>query len=152
MVSYLAEKEKVSAKLVEVWLNTRSGLLGVSGSAGDMRTLLDSSAKGDTRARLAVELFCYRVRKYIGAYMAALGGADALVFGGGIGENSPVVREHILTGMKWSRPKVDKARNEAAVGNASKVSSAGSTVGIFVIPVDEALLIARLTAEVLAPR
>ena len=100
IVGWLAEHETTSAETVVDWLNKRSGLLGLSGTTSDMRTLL-SKRQSDPAADLAIEVFAYRVRKYIGAYMAALGdvgGAQALVFGGGIGEHAPYVRERILAG------------------------------------------------------
>ena len=94
LVSYLARKENVDAAEVESWLNNHSGLLGVSGLSSDMRELTAAYHK-NARARLAVDLFCYRARKYIGAYLAALGGAEALIVSGGIGENSALVRKMI---------------------------------------------------------
>ena len=99
IVTHLARAESVDAEEVVSWLNTRSGLRGLSGSAADMRDLQAAEAAGDRRAAIAVELFCYRAKKYVGAYLAALGGADAVVFGGGIGENSPAVRARICEGM-----------------------------------------------------
>lgn len=150
VVAYLAEKESMSANQVEDLLNTRSGLLGMSGSASDMRSLLEFEAKGDKRARLAIEVFCYRARKYIGAYLAALGGADAVIFGGGIGENSPAIRERILDDLEVFGLKLDKTRNEAAAGKAGEISTHNSPLGIYVVLVDESLLIARETADVVA--
>jgi len=150
VVAYLAGKERMSASQVEDLLNTHSGLLGMSGSASDMRSLLDSEAKGDKRARLAIEVFCYRARKYIGAYLAALGGADAVIFGGGIGENSPAIRERILRGLEGFGLQLDKTRNAAAAGKAGAISTDNSLVGIYVVLVDESLLIARETAGVVS--
>jgi acetate kinase len=148
VVGYLAEKESVSVAQVEAWLNKQSGLLGISGTAGDMRSLLASVKQGDRRAELAIEVFCYRVCKYMGAYMAALGGADAIVFGGGIGENSPDIRARILSGMEWCGIKLDKARNEAMAGKEGPISAEDSPVRVYVIRVDESLLIAQHTAKV----
>ena len=99
---YLSEREKVEPAEVERWLNERSGLLGLSGRSNDMRELLRvAEQEGDQRAEFAIDLFCYRVRKYLGAYLAVLGGADAIVFGGGIGENAPEVRKRICRNMEW---------------------------------------------------
>jgi acetate kinase len=148
VVGFLAEKENVSVVEVEEWLNKKSGLLGISGSASDMRSLLASVKQGDKRAALAVEVFCYRVRKYIGAYLAALGGADAIVFGGGIGENSAEIRSRILTGMEWCGVKLDQSRNEAILGQEGHISADDSSVAAYVIRVDESLLIAQHTARV----
>src|SRR5437870_3197770 len=99
IVAFLTKKEKISADEVESLLNKQSGLLGVSGRSHDMRELAEDTV--DPRAALAVEMFCYRARKYLGAYLAALGGAKAVIFSGGIGENSPRVRARICAGMEW---------------------------------------------------
>ena len=147
VVGYLAEKENMTIAQVEGLLNERSGLLGISGSASDMRSLLAAVQKGDKRAALAIEVFCYRVRKYIGAYLAALGGADAIIFGGGIGENSPYIRAHILDSMKWCGIKLDKERNEATAGKEGEISSPEFEIEVHVILVDESLLIAEHTAS-----
>ncbi len=144
IVGYLARKEGVAAADVERWLNERSGLLGVSGRSADMRDLLEREAT-DARARLAVELFCYRARKYVGAYLAALGGADALVFTGGIGERAPAVRARICAGLEWCGLVLDPARNAAAVDGDARIGADRARVQAYVIPTDEELLIARDT-------
>jgi acetate kinase len=146
---FLARREGVGIEEIEGWLNTRSGLLGVSGRSRDMRDLLEAERQGDTRAELAVEMFCYRARKYIGAYLAALGGTDALVFGGGIGENAPEVRTRICTGMDWCGLRLDEGRNNGAVGSEGCISADEATVRAYVIPVDEAVMIARDTVRCL---
>jgi acetate kinase len=149
LAGFLACREDVSAEEVEAWLNTRSGLLGVSGRSGDMRELLEAERQGDTRASLALDMFCYRVRKYIGAYLAVLEGADAIIFGGGIGENAPEVRARICAGMGWCGLTVDPHRNTGAVGAEARISSEGSRPQAYVIPVDEAVIIARDTVDCL---
>ncbi len=154
VVSYLARKEGVSAEQVEGWLNERSGLLGVSGLSHDMRELLAAAEqRHDMRAELAIELFCYRARKYLGAYLAALGGADAVIFGGGIGEQAPEIRARICANMAWCGLELDPARNAAAVGvpaeKAWKISGDTATLAVFVVPVDEETWIARETARCL---
>ncbi len=149
LAGFLARREGASTEEVEGWLNTRSGLLGVSGHSGDMRELLEAERQGDVRASLAVEMFCYRVRKYIGAYLAVLEGADAVIFGGGIGENAPPVRARICAGMNWCGLTVDPDRNAAAVGSEARISSDGSRPQAYVIPVDEAVIIARDTVDCL---
>jgi acetate kinase len=146
LAGYFARREGVDIEETEAWLNTRSGLLGVSGRSSDMRELLEAEASGDERAALAVDMFCYRVRKYIGAYFAALGGVDALVFGGGIGENAPLVRARICAGMRWWGLTLDEARNAGAVGSEGRISTDDSRVHAYVILVDEAAIIARDTA------
>ena len=152
IVSYLAEKEKVDASEVERWLNERSGLLGVSGRTNDMRELLEAAAR-DERAALAIELFCYRARKYVGAYLAVLGGAEAIVFGGGIGENSPGIRTRICTGMEWCGIHIDDERNKAAVhlppGSAARISQDEMALGVYVVANDEETWIASETVRCL---
>jgi acetate kinase len=149
---FLARREGVRIEDVEGWLNTRSGLLGVSGHSRDMRELLRRAHQGDTRAELAVEMFCYRVRKYIGAYLTVLGGADAVVFGGGIGENAPMVRAHICVDMDWCGIRLDEDRNAKAVGSEGRISADDSKVHAYVITVDESVMIARETARCLCQR
>jgi acetate kinase len=145
LVGFLARGEEVSAEEVEGWLNTRSGLLGVSGHSGDMRELLEAEREGDLRASLAVDMFCYRVRKCIGAYLAVLDGADAIIFGGGIGENAPEVRARICAGLGWCGLLVDADRNAEAIGAETRISSDVSPLQAYVIPVDEASIIVRDT-------
>ena len=101
----------------------------------------------DRRVRLAIEVFCYRARKYIGAFLACMGGADAIIFTGGIGENSPAIRQQICQGLEWAGLKLDKGHNEAAVGLERQITTDDSTLHAFVIPTDEELLIARDTVQ-----
>jgi acetate kinase len=152
LVGFLARKEDVKTEEVEGWLNLRAGLLGVSGVSPDMREILEAGRQGNARAALAVEMFCYRARKYIGAYMVVLGRADAIVFGGGIGENSPEIRGRICAGMDWCGLKIDGDRNTAIIGIEGKISADDATVHVYVIPVDEALIIARDTVRCLSQR
>jgi len=107
-----------------------------------MRELI-AAYENDLRARLAVEVFCYRARKYLGAYLAALGGADAIVFSGGIGENAPLVREKICERMEWCGLSLDKDKNAAAIGAEGSISSASARIHAYVIPSDEEAIIAR---------
>ena len=152
IVSYLSEREKVEPAEVERWLNERSGLLGVSGRSNDMRELLRAAEQDqDKRAQFAVDLFCYRVRKYLGSYLAVLDGADAIVFGGGIGENAPEIRERICQNMEWCGLKLDRDRNRAAVGlapgRAASISTDESRLGAYVVAADEESWIARETVR-----
>ena len=152
VVSYLVEKEGVKADEVERWLNERSGLLGVSGRSHDMRDLLKAAKQEhDMGAALAIDVFCYRARKYIGAYLAALGGADAVIFGGGIGENSPEIRARICAGMAWCGLTLDEKRNAVAIGlrEATRIHSDAATIQTYVIPADEERAIAEETARYL---
>ena len=150
IVSYLSEREKVEPAEVERWLNERSGLLGLSGRSNDMRELL-RVAEQDNRAEFAINLFCYRVRKYLGAYLAVLDGADAVVFGGGIGENAPEIRERICQNMKWCSLELNGDLNRAAVGlvpgHAAKISEDGSRLAAYVVAADEESWIARETVR-----
>jgi len=139
VVTYLLRASIYTAEELESVLNNQSGLLGVSGISADMRTLL---ASPEAAARLAVDLYCYRVRRYIGAYLAVLGGADAILFGGGVGENAPEVRARILSGLEWAGIKLDAARNSSAVGRDACISQAGHDVDVQVITVDEARTLA----------
>lgn len=146
MVTFLQREEHLLPEQIDRLLNAQSGLLGVSGASGDMGRLLES---GDARARLAVDLYCYRARKYLGAYLAVLGGADAIVFGGGVGENVPAVREKILAGMEWCGIEIESKQNHGPAG-ISRISSRTSRVAVWVIPVDEAAILAREAAVVVA--
>ena len=150
VVGYLALKEGLSVAEVETLLNKQSGLLGISGWSHDMRELLER-AKEDGRARLAIEIFCYRARKYLGAYLAALGSAEAVVFSGGIGENSPLVRAKICEGMEWCGLRLDSHRNDALVGVEGQISTDTARIHAYVIPTDEELVIARETVSVVDP-
>jgi acetate kinase len=148
LVSYLARKEQVDAAEVESWLNKRSGLLGLSGLSNDMRELT-AAYQTNPRARLAIDVFCYRARKYMGAYLAVLEGrAEAVIFSGGIGENSPLVRKNILGGMEWCGLNLDGAGNEGVIGRDGRISAAQSKLDVFVIHTDEETVIARETARV----
>jgi len=148
IVSLIATKEGLSASETEALLNTQSGLLGISGLTNDMR-VLQEELKGhdDRRVRLAIEVFCYRARKYIGAFLAAMGGSDAIVFTGGIGENSADVRARICAGLEWAGLKLDESRNQQTVGSEGQISTDDSRLHAFVIPTDEELLIARDTVR-----
>ena len=150
ILEYLSHKEGLGLHEIENLLNKQSGLLGVSGLTGDMRDLLAEEAEnGDRRAHLAIEMFCLRVRKYIGAYHAAHGGADAVVFTGGIGENAAPIRERIADGLETLGLRLDRERNRAlAPGGTGRVSADGSRPAAWVIPTNEELLIARDTVRV----
>ena len=152
IIEFISIKEGLSVAEVDTMLNKQSGLLGISGLTADMRELLAEEAEnGDRRARLAIELFCYRVRKYLGAYLAAMNGADAIVFAGGIGENSPEVRARICDGLDWLGASVDGSRNAAlSGGKEGRFDREGGRLQLWVIPTDEELLIARDTWRVVA--
>jgi acetate kinase len=144
ILDFIAAKEGMSLTEMDAMLNKQSGLLGISGLTADMRDLLaEERENGDRRARLAIELFCYRVRKYLGAYLAAMNGADAIVFAGGIGENAPEIRARICAGLEWLGVRIDAANNTAVVGSEGRIDAPESRLALWVIPTDEELLIAR---------
>ncbi len=148
-VMYMVGRAEMGLHEVDVTLNKYSGLYGISGISNDMRDLLAESAKGNARAQLAIDAFCYRARKYIGAYFAAMDGADAVVFAGGIGENAAPVREGICQSLGSLGIGVDPAKNHATASPEREISRDGSPVKVWVIPTDEELLIARDTLRVI---
>ena len=150
IVNLIATKEGMSASEVDTLLNTQSGLLGISGLTNDMRELLaELNENDDRRVRLAIEVFCYRARKYIGAFLACMGGADAIIFTGGIGENSPEIRARICEGMEWAGLKIDAAKNQQTIAREGLISADDSNLLVYAIPTDEELLIARDTVRVI---
>jgi len=148
IVNLISAKEGLSLHEVEALLNTQSGLLGISGLTNDMRVLqAELKEHDDRRARLAIDVFCYRARKYIGAFLAAMGGAGGVVFTGGIGENSPEIRAQICEGLEWAGLTIEKDRNQKMVGKEGMISGDKSRLGVYAIPTDEELLIARDTVR-----
>ncbi len=156
IIEFIAAKEGLSVRDIDTLLNKQSGLIGISGLTNDMRELLDEAREhNDRRARLAIEIFCYRAKKYIGSYLAAMNGADAVVFTGGIGENSAEIRAAICDGMEWLGLEIEAERNrEMSGGREGLISTDDSRLAALVIPTDEELLIARDTVRVVeaAPR
>ena len=149
IMEFIAAKEGLSTRETETLMNKQSGLLGVSGLTSDMRELLaEEREENDRRAKLAIDIFCYRARKYIGSYLAAMNGADAVVFTGGIGENSPEVRARICDGLQWIGIELDEELNRLRTGGREGlISREGSRPAVYVIPTDEELLIARDTVR-----
>ncbi len=148
ILSFIAAKEGLSHDEVETLLNNKSGLLGISCLTNDMRVLQCELTEHDNpRARLAIEIFCHRARKYIGAFLAVMGGADAIVFTGGIGENSSAIRARICEGFEWAGLALDEVKNKNAVGHEAVISREDSRLAAYVIPTDEELLIARDTVR-----
>lgn len=136
IVQYLSEKEhKPQAEILEL-LNANSGLFGLSGISADMQTLLPLYEKIES-AKMAIDMFCYRIVSYIGAYMAALGGLDAIVFSAGIGENAPIIRKLIIDKLRWYGTELDISLNEQPTTTLRKISSVKSTVEVYIIPTDE---------------
>lgn len=148
---YLLQAGMSPAALTQL-LNHESGLRGISGVSGDLRILL---ASGAPAARLAIDVYCHRLRKYLGAYLATLGGADAILFGGGVGEHSAEIRERVLDGLGFAGIRLDPALNAACAGQngqsrnghgrdrATAIGATGSATSLWVVPVDEAALLAR---------
>ena len=156
VLDFLHHKEGMDFAELDAMLNKRSGLLGVSGLTNDMRDLLaEEKEHQDRRASLAIDLFCLRVKKYIGAYLARMNGADAIVFAGGIGENSPEIRRRICAGLDFLGIALDLAKNDSlADGKEGEIGADGARLRLFVIPTNEELLIARDTVRCVldAPR
>jgi len=142
---YIMSKDELTLHDMSTLLNRFCGLYGISGESNDMRELMTATAKGNEQAKLAIEVFCYRIKKYIGAYSAALGRVDGLVFTGGIGENSPAIRALACEGLTALGIQIDAARNEAVMGKEGEISTEGSRIRVMVIPTNEELLIARDT-------
>lgn len=145
---YVMGKEELGAAELNALLNKHSGLIGVSGLSNDMRKLLEAEAAGNERAKLAVDVFCYRLRRYIGAYVGVLGGLDALVFTGGIGENAPAVRARSVEGLGAMGIAIEPGRNDGVRGTEADVAPAGAPCRVQVIPTNEELLIARDTFRI----
>lgn len=146
IVLYLINELKYSTEDVNTLLNKKSGVLGISGVSSDFRDIEDAAAKGDERAILALDIYHYRIRTQIGAYAAAMGGVDAIVFTAGVGENGPETREACLEGLEFLGVKVDKEKNNVR-GKVREISTEDSTVKAFVIPTNEELVIARDTKK-----
>lgn len=134
VVPYLQRRLSASADEILERLNRESGLAGLSGGSSDLSALTSSTDPG---AHFAVDLYCYRARKYIGSYLAVLGGCDGIAFGGGVGEHVPVVRARVLEGLQWAGVELDRTGNEACQGQEARISLAHSQVAVHVIPVDE---------------
>lgn len=147
ILTYLGKKLNASPEDLDDLINKKSGLLGVSGVSSDMRDVENSADEGNKRSKLALEIFCYRIRKYIGAYTAAMGGLDAIVFTGGIGENSKTIRARICENMDFFGIELDSEKNDKLKGPAD-ISEDGSKVRILLIPTNEERVIARETVQV----
>lgn len=153
IIEYICSKEGASVSEAETILNSQSGLLGISGLTNDMRELLcEAKENNDRRANLAIEIFCYRTAKYIGSYLAAMNGTDAIIFAGGVGENSPYVRELICERLRWFGVELSPTINENMTnGKEGVISTKNSRPEIHVIPTNEELLIARDTVRLTTP-
>ncbi len=144
VVPVLIQKKGLDAAGVDKYMNKECGVLGVSGVSSDFRDLEDAAAKGNERAQLALDMFCYQVKRYIGAYAAAMGGVDAIVFTAGVGENDIHTRQQICAGLEFLGVKLDADRNNVR-GKVTEISAADSKVKVFLIPTNEELAIAQDT-------
>ena len=147
IIPFLMEKENMDAQQIDNFLNRRSGILGISGLSSDFRDLEAAANNGDERSQLAIDVFAYKVKKYIGGYVAAMGGVDAIVFTAGLGENSPFMREKICNGLEYLGTRIDPELNKIR-GKAREVSIKRARTKIFVIPTNEELVIARDTKRI----
>ena len=146
VISYLMDKEKMSVKEINDYLNKKSGVLGISGVSSDFRDIHAAADAGNDRAQLAIDIFCYRAKKYIGEYAAVVDGVDAVIFTAGIGENNGIIRRGILEGMDYMGIKVDWEKNKVK-GKELDISTPDATVKTLVIPTNEELAIARETMK-----
>ena len=149
IIPFLMTKEHMSIAEVDEYLNKKSGVLGISGVSSDFRDIETDASKGNERSQLAIDIFAYRVKKYIGSYVAAMGGVDAIVFTAGLGENSAFMREKICNGLEFLGTRIDTAKNNVR-GADTEISVDGAKVKIFLIPTNEELVIARDTESICA--
>ena len=147
IIPFLMEKENMNAQQIDDYLNRRSGILGISGLSSDFRDLESAANRGDDRSQLAIDVFAYKVKKYIGGYVAAMGGVDAIVFTAGLGENSPFMRDKICNGLEYLGTRIDPDLNQVR-GKEREISVRRARVKIFVIPTNEELVIARDTYNI----
>jgi acetate kinase len=149
ILTYLMKKEGLTPDQVDNYLNKKSGVLGLSGISSDFRDIEEAANDGNERAQLALDVFAYKVRKYIGGYVAAMGGVDAIAFTAGLGENSITMRGKICQGLEYLGTRIDPAKNNVR-GKATEISVDGAKVKIFVVPTNEELVIARDTKAICA--
>ena len=145
VITLIMEKEEIDFSSLNTLINKHSGLLGISGISSDMREIESAASEGDQRAALSLKMFNYRVKKYIGAYAAAMGGVDILVFTGGIGENSWETRESICSDLEFLGIEFDKNKNTGVRSKETIISKEGSPVTVMVVPTDEEFVIASDT-------
>ena len=149
VVTFLMEKEMIGSASVSTLFNKHSGVLGISGISSDMRDIESAVANGNERAKLALDMYEYRIKKYLGSYVAALGGVDVIVFTGGVGENMTEMRENVCSGLGFMGVKIDKAINAKSRGVEVLISTPDSKVKVVVIPTDEEYMIASDTLEII---
>jgi acetate kinase len=154
IIPFIEKKEKISSQQVEDILNKQSGLLAITGRYTDRRDIIPAARAGDQRCQLAVNMESYRLRKYLGAYVAALGGLDAVAFTAGVGETQPLIRRKILEGLEFMGIKLDEAKNAAATDRKTEmaISTPDSPIKIFVIPTNEEIVFIEDVAAILEGR
>lgn len=150
IISYIMEKENIGPQAISTLVNKHSGMLGISGISSDMREVQSAMKAGNERAKLAFDMFEYRIKKYVGAYAAALGGADILIFTGGIGENHAITREIVCSDMEFMGIKLDPEKNNSTIGDEGIISASDSKVTVMVIPTDEEYMIASDTMDIIS--
>ena len=151
-VTYIMEKEEIGLKTANVLFNKHSGMLGLTGISSDMREVEEAAEEGNERAKLALDMYDYKIKKYIGSYIAAMGGLDILIFTGGIGENADITRAGILKDMEALGLRIDQRKNEDLHGKEQVISQDGAPVTIMVIPTDEELMIALDTEKIVSEK
>ena len=145
---FLMEKEEIGIETARTLINKHSGMIGVTGVSSDMREIEQAAKEGNQRAKLGLEMYVYRIKKYIGAYTAAMGGIDMLLFTGGIGENADTVRKEIVNGFSYLGMELDEGKNKGLRGKDAIISSDNSRVKIMVVPTNEEFVIAQDTMNI----
>jgi acetate kinase len=151
-LTLIMEKEEIDYSALNTLLNKHSGVLGISGISSDMREIESAAAEGDERAILSLKMYDYRVKKYIGAYAAAMGGVDILIFTGGIGENGSETRENICSNLEFMGIEFDKKINDGVRGKEIIISKQGSPVTVMIVPTNEEFVIASDTRRIVEER
>jgi len=149
IILHVMAREELTLHEANTLLNKHSGMQGISGVSSDMQDIIAESQKGNTGAQLALDVYCYRIRKYIGAYAAAMGGLDALVFTAGIGENSPLVRKKCCENLEFLGIRIDDEKNEQAKKIEAEIQTNESRVKVLCVPTNEELVIALDTRRVI---
>lgn len=149
-ITYIAEKEGLDANGISTLLNKKSGMLGITGLSSDMRDVFNAATSGNEKARLALDMYFYRIKKYIGAYAATMGGVDIIVFTAGVGENQSDMRDVVCRDMEWMGIELDNEKNATIHGEEAVLSTPASKVTIVCIPTDEELMIAQDTLGIVS--
>jgi acetate kinase len=148
IIHFLMENEKIETDSINTLINNHSGMIGITGTSSDTRDIQAGFDEGDERSKLAIEMYAYRIKKYIGSYYASMNGVDTIVFTGGLGENGAFYRDYILKDLDSLGIKIDSELNKSAVGIEQVISSKDSKVKVIVVPTNEELVIARDTKEI----